>query len=356
VREDEWLRVLWEGQSFGARAARIALTPVELLFGVGSAVRSSLYSSGILPAHVPAIPAIAIGNLTVGGTGKTPVAAYFAARLLQRGAQPAIVLRCYGNDEPLVHRTLNPDARVVVSPDRLAGITQAHALGCDVAVLDDAFQHRRVKRVADVVLVSADAQWSAKRRLLPAGPWREPLSAVQRAALVVVTRKAASAEDATSIVDVIARASRGVPSAVVHLDAGALRAASSTQEVPVAALRGESVLAISGIGNPGAFSAQLAERGARVTPRVFRDHHQFTRDEATRLAAEAVRFDRVICTLKDAVKLGPLWPGPSPLWYVSQRVVVERGADAVDGVIAAALRARTASPYSGRPGPPGPPI
>ena len=121
------------------------------------------------------------------------------------------------------------------------------------------------------------------------------------------------------------------------------------------AIRGESVLAISAIGNPDAFAAQLAARGGHVTARVFRDHHRFTRDEAATLASEATRFDRAICTLKDAVKLGPLWPGPSPLWYVSQRVFVERGADAVDAVIAAVLRARTASPYSGRPGPPGPP-
>ena len=352
----EWLHELWEGKSLGARAARAALMPAELLFGAVSALRSGLYSSGILPSHVPALPALAIGNLTVGGTGKTPVAADFARRLLDAGARPAIVLRGYGDDEPKVHATLIPSVRVVVSPNRLAGIAEARGLGCDVAVLDDAFQHRRVKRVGDVVLVSADGQWSTSRRLLPAGPWRESLRALGRAALVIVTRKVASASTASAVVDAVKHASRGIPTAVVHLEASELRSVSESRAVPIESVRGESVLAISAIGNPNAFAAQLAERGARVTARTFRDHHRFTRDEVAALAAEARHFDRTLCTLKDAVKLGPLWPGPSPLWYVSQRVVLEDGADAVDAVVDAALRARTASPYSGRPGPPGPPI
>jgi tetraacyldisaccharide 4'-kinase len=355
VRDGDWLRALWEGETLASRAARAALIPAELLFSVGSAVRSSLYSSGILTTHATPLPALAVGNLTVGGTGKTPVAAYLAGQLRERGARPAIVLRGYGDDEPLVHRTLNPDVPVVVSPDRLAGIVEAQRDGCDVAVLDDAFQHRRVQRVADVVLVSADGPWTSRPRLLPAGPWREPLRAAERAAAVVITRKAASVDAAAAVVDALARASGGVACAVVHLDASALRSWSAHHEVSIDSVRGESVLAISGIGNPDAFAAQLSARGARVSHRVFRDHHRFTRDDASALTAEAPRFDRVICTLKDAVKLGPLWPGPSPLWYVSQRVVVERGADAVDAVITTALRARTASPYSGRPGLPGPP-
>jgi tetraacyldisaccharide 4'-kinase len=168
---------------------------------------------------------------------------------------------------------------------------------------------------------------------------------------VVITRKAASLEAADDVVDAIGRVAQ-VPSAVMHLDADRLRSLSGVSDFDIATIRGESVLAISGIGNPAAFEAQLSSRGARVVTRVFRDHHRFTPVDAATLAMEATRFDRVICTLKDAVKLGSLWPGPSPLWYVSQRVVVERGVHAVDGVLATALRARNASP-SGRPGPPG---
>src|SRR3954463_10714855 len=99
--------------------------PAELLFQMVSSSRAALYSSGVLNSHPTAVPALSVGNLTVGGTGKTPVAAYLARRLRDAGAVPAIVLRGYGDDEPLVHRTLNPDVKVVVSPDRVAGSTEA---------------------------------------------------------------------------------------------------------------------------------------------------------------------------------------------------------------------------------------
>src|SRR5688572_9647860 len=223
--------------------------PAELLFTVGSALRSTLYSSGVLASHPTPIPALAVGNLTVGGTGKTPIAAFLARCLLERGATPGIVLRGYGEDEPLVHRTINPSVRVFVSADRLAGTVDAERAGCDVVVLEDAFQHRRVQRVADVVLVSSDATWDKRRHLLPAGPWREPLAAARRASLVIVTRKAASPERADVVLDAVTKAA-GVHGTIVHLETGDLREARGTMTVEIDAIRGESVLAISGIGDP----------------------------------------------------------------------------------------------------------
>jgi tetraacyldisaccharide 4'-kinase len=326
VGDGDWLRTLWEGDGIGARIARAALVPAELLFHTVSVTRTALYSSGILNTHATAIPALSVGNLTVGGTGKTPLAAYLAKRLRDQGATPAIVLRGYGDDEPLVHRTLNPDVPVVVSPDRVAGCIQARDLGCDVAVLDDAFQHRQASRVADIVVISADRWRGRQRHLLPAGPWRERLSAAGRASLAI-------------------------PTAIVHLDPGTLRDANGTTTVDLSALANESVLAISAIGDPEAFEAQLARTGARVETAVFRDHHRYSAADVAMLHKRAERCDRVVCTLKDAVKLGPLWPGPSPLWYVSQRVVVERGVDAVDDVLTTTLLARSASIHSRRSGP-----
>ena len=352
VRNGDWLDTLWTSDGIGARVARAALMPAELAFGIITTARSSLYSSGIFLVHAPAIPALGIGNLTVGGTGKTPIAAHFAVLLKRAGAKPAIILRGYGEDEPLVHRTLNPDVPVLVSPDRIAGAADAKRAGCDVVVLDDACQHRRAGRAADVVLVSADG-WREHRHLLPAGPWRERLTAARRASIVIVTRKAVSLERADFVSDVV-RQAVGVPCAVVHLNASELSEAHGSLTATIDALRGESVLAISAIGDPAAFEAQLMAQGAAVTPARFRDHHRFTASDAESLAKRANRYDRAACTLKDAVKLGPLWPGPSPLWYVSQRVVVERGDDAVDGVLETTLRARSASTQPGRPGLPGP--
>jgi len=352
VRDGDWLHALWAGESVGARFARAALTPAEMLFGVITSARASLYSSGVLSARPTAIPALSVGNLTVGGTGKTPLAAYFAKRLLNAGARPAIVLRGYGEDEPLVHRALNPDVPVIVSPDRLAGAENAQQIGCDLVVLDDAFQHRRASRIADVVLVSADS-WREHRHLLPAGPWRERLTAAHRASLVMVTRKAASIERADAVVEAVRRAVT-VPCAVVSLEPAELRETNGSGVTTIDALRGQTVLAVSAIGDPSAFAAQLTARGAVVTPAAYRDHHQFGIGDAESLAADAKRYDRVVCTLKDAVKLGPLWPGPSPLWYVSQRVVVERGDGALEGVLTTTLLARSASTRTARPGLPGP--
>jgi tetraacyldisaccharide 4'-kinase len=354
VRDGDWVHALWEGEGVGARVARAALLPAELLFNAVTAVRSSLYASGALATRPTAVPAVSVGNLTVGGTGKTPLAAALARRLHDLGARPAIVLRGYGEDEPLVHRVLNPDVPVIVSPDRVAGTAQARQHGCDVAVLDDAFQHRRASRVADVVVISADGWHDTRRHLLPAGPWRERLSAARRASIAVIARKAASRERAEDVSQVVARVAR-VPTAIVHLDAAELREVGGTSMLPAASLAGRSVLAITGIGDPGAFHAQLTARGATVEPVAFRDHHRFSIDDAVALARRGATYDLVVCTLKDAVKLGALWPGPARLWYVSQRVDVELGADALDTVLKTALHARSASTPPGRPGLPGPP-
>lgn len=354
VRDGRWVQALWHGGGMGARAARAALAPAELVFSAMGAARTSLYDTGVLQTRPTAVPALSVGNLTVGGTGKTPMAAYLARRLRDAGAVPGIVLRGYGDDEPLVHRTLNPDVPVIVSPDRVEGSRRACDAGCDVVVLDDAFQHRRASRVADVVLVSADAWPVGRRRLLPAGPWREPLSALGRASLVVVTRKAASRDRAD---DVLAAVAREVarPWAIVHLTPGELRRLDGSEVVALDAMRGERVLAISGIGDPSAFHAQLALHGATVEAAVFGDHHRYSAEEVATLSARGAECARVVCTLKDAVKLGSLWPHASPLWYVSQRVDVERGEEALNAVLAATLAARSASTHLGRPGPPGPP-
>lgn len=354
VRDGRWIQALWNGGGAGARAVRAALAPAELVFAAVGAARTSLYGAGVLRTHATAVPALSVGNLTVGGTGKTPIAAHIARCLRGRGATPGIVLRGYGDDESLVHRVLNPDVPVIVSPDRVEGSHRAREMGCDVVVLDDAFQHRQASRVADVVLISADAWSIGRRHLLPAGPWREPLSALARASLVIVTRKAASRERADDILAVVMREVVR-PSTIVHLAPGELRRLGGSETLAHDALHGATVLAISGIGDPSAFHAQLTSHGATVVAAVFRDHHRYSPADVAALSARGVRCDRVVCTLKDAVKLGPLWPHGSPLWYVSQRVEVERGEDALDAVLGATLAVRSASTHLGRPGSPGPP-
>ena len=335
---------IWHGTDPLSRLARVALAPAAGLYRGIVAARGALYDLGVLPARRTVLPALSVGNLSVGGTGKTPVSAYIAARLRERGGQPAIVLRGYGGDEPLVHATLNPDIPVVVSADRVAGVAKARVLGADVAVLDDAFQHRRADRWGDVVLVSADS-WSAKQRMLPAGPWREPVRGLRRAALTIVTRKAASREDAR---DVIAALKATVPSlatAVVWLSPGELRDARGTEARPLATIAGRRLHVIAAIGDPAAFIRQLEMAGAAsVTTSVFPDHYDFTPTDAARIALETGGAELVVCTLKDAVKLAPHWPAGAPrLWYVSQHVNVEQGLETLDLLLDGLLAARPTS-------------
>ena len=144
------------------------------------------------------------------------------------------------------------------------------------------------------------------------------------------------------------------PTAIVHLVAGDLVRLDGSSRIDLASLRGQSLLVVSAIGDPTAFHSQLEAVGARVTGAPFRDHHQFTPGEVASLVSQAAKHDRVVCTLKDAVKLAALWPASTPLWYVSQRVEVERGSDLLNDVVFRMLAARVASTTSGLPGSPGP--
>ena len=336
------VEAVWYGNEPGARVARAALWPLARAYGAISAARGRLYDNGIFRTAPAALPAIGVGNLTVGGTGKTPFAAWLAGRLREH-ARPAIVLRGYGDDEVAVHRVLNPEVPVVAGADRAAAIEDARRQHADIVVLDDAFQHRRIARTADIVLLSAE-QLMRPLRLLPAGPWREPLSSAGRADLLVLTRKSAGIADAQRARARLQARCPGLPIATVHLAPRSLdSAAPDGPSVPLDSLAGAAVTAIAAIGEPGVFARQLEQLGARVTLIAFRDHHEFTDAEVHGLAARVPRDGYAVCTLKDAVKLAGRWPGPSGLWYVSQQLVVEEGAEDMNRLLQRALDARSST-------------
>lgn len=315
---------MWARDGVGAAL----LAPLSWGFAAATGVRNLLYDRGVLRVHDLGVPVVSVGNLSVGGTGKTPVSAWVAAELQAMGARPAILMRGYGDDERFVHARVNPGIPVISNPDRVAGAQQARQGGATALVLDDAFQHRRVKRDVDLVLVAAEQ--GAARRRLPAGPLREGRAALRRASLLLVTRKSASLAEA----EAVAAAWRGFagapPSVIVALKPGPLRAAdpdSRRDALGLGALRGTRVLAVSAIGAPGAFEAQLTAAGAIVDSAQYADHHPFGEAEIAGLALRASSADLTVCTLKDAVKLGARWPRQAPpLWYLSQVVEVERGA------------------------------
>ena len=162
-------RWLWADRSLSAQLARLPLIPPSLLVRGLAAARARAYRGSLLHHAVLPLPTVAVGNLTVGGSGKTPVASWIARYYESRGRVPGIVLRGYGGDEGQVHRNTVPGAVVVENPNRLRGGREAAALGAEVLVLDDAFQRLDVARDLNIALVSAEScaavQWT-----LPAGP------------------------------------------------------------------------------------------------------------------------------------------------------------------------------------------
>lgn len=299
-----------------------------------------MYDRGRLRVRPASIPAVSVGNLAVGGAGKTPVSAWLARELAAHGATPGIVMRGYGGDEPMVHRELNPDIPVFTYADRAAGVNAAARAGCDIAVLDDAFQHRRAARVEDVVLLSADS-WNGSTPLLPAGPWREPLSALRRASLVLITAKGAGVAEIEAVVRSVRGAAPAVPTAVARLALDQLHSLWGESGQSLESLRGKDVVAVAAVADPGPFFAGLQHAGAVVRPMPFPDHHRFTARDVADIHAASGRDALVVCTLKDAVKLRAVWPPEAPApWYVSQAVTIEQGMEEAAALVGRLLAAR----------------
>src|SRR4051812_45694762 len=324
---------LWTGRNSGAQTARMLLSPFELVYRSVIEVRQRLYDAGVFNVESFSVPVVSVGNLSVGGTGKTPVAAWVANRFAQKGVKAGIVLRGYGGDETLVHQRLNPEVPVVASADRSRGVREAIAQGIDVVILDDAFQHRRAARNVDILLIDADA-WTGSVRLIPNGPWREPLRSARRASIVFITRKTADASAVEDARRAVAATAPRIPIATVTLAVAELHSTATGQTLPLHVLRGVDLTAIAGVARPEPFFRQLTELGAVVRPHAFPDHYAYTRRDAQDLAAQAGSSDFVVCTLKDAVKLAALWPPEAgSLWYVSQRLRIDSGLPEIDRIL-----------------------
>lgn len=308
-----FIRWLWTSRRFEAKVARLPLLPAAALWRGGMALRELAYRRQWLPSHDLPLPTVAVGNLTVGGSGKTPVAIWIARHYVGRGLTPGILLRGYGGDETQVHRRSVPEAAVVADPDRVAGARVAVAQGAQVLVLDDAFQRLDVRRDLNIAVVAAETT-RAVRWPVPAGPWREGVAALERADAVIITRKRATREAAEALASELAPLVDG-PVAIVQLGLVRLDGLVSGRSVAAATLAGRRVVAASGIADPDAFVAQVKSTGAAVQAATWKDHHDFRDEDVAWLAHAARRADHVVITEKDAVKLRDRWPAavPEPL-------------------------------------------
>ena len=338
----------------GPSLARLALSCLAVPYGLAVAARNAAYDCGLLPVSRAAVPVLSIGNLTLGGTGKTPLVAWAVALLARHGRRPAIVSRGYGaapgerSDEAAELAVLLPGVPHVADRDRVAAVARATALGADAVVLDDGFQHRRLARDLDIVAVDATDPFG-RGRLFPRGLLREPLRGIARAQAVVLTR-ASSLEiaDRVALRDALVAAGRGAAPPVWaeadHRPVGLRDATGATR--PLADLRGRRVFAFAGIGNPAAFRSSLAALGAEVVAfRPLPDHHPYTAADLESLAREAAaaRAELAITTLKDLVKIRRPTLDGRPLAALEIAIELMGGASALERLVLAAVARRAAA-------------
>jgi tetraacyldisaccharide 4'-kinase len=328
---------------------RRALAPLTAIYGAGVAMRNLLYGRSLLGTRLLPVPTISVGNLSAGGTGKTPTVRTLARRLLARGRRPGILSRGYGaregpNEESLEMAEVLPGVLLHEDPDRVRGGRWLVAAGANAILLDDGFQHRRIGRDLDLVLLDATRPFD-RDRLLPSGLLREPPGALARADLVVLSRAdQVGPEDRDRLwrkvgaIRVFPRIeARHAPSAVVDGESGATQ--------PAAALRGREVFLLAAIGNPRAFSSTVESLGARVRgSRFFRDHHAYADPDLRRIEGERAGVP-VLTTGKDWPKLrGRL---KAPCLVLRVEVEFTAGEGALEEGLDRALRRRGSTPAPG---------
>lgn len=311
-----------ERQDAVARMLRSVCRPASWVYSAAVRLRNLGYDRGWFRSERVDVPVISVGNITTGGTGKTPVVGWLVQELSDRGYRPGILSRGYrsldgvANDEALVLERLCPGTPHVQQRDRVAGARRAIAeFGCDVLVLDDGFQHRRLQRDLDILLIDAAQPWGYGH-LLPRGLLREPMSHLWRADLVCVTR--AETDRLSDLPEILMplKQHRGT-------DAVSLMSFEPTRwlcvdgrSLPLSQFQNARLAAFCGIGNPAAFWKTVQGCGNLVAQRSFADHHHYTSAELLELDTwrQAVGADWLVTTLKDLVKI----PADHPLaWRVA---------------------------------------
>jgi tetraacyldisaccharide 4'-kinase len=334
----------WEGIWYPNRpegwVRRAALSPLSLpalLFRAGVGCRNAAYSRGWLKATgVEEASVISIGNLNVGGTGKTPAVIYLANLLALGGRRVAVLSRGYGRksrgvvrltaaeettpetsgDEPLLIARRCPKAIVWVGDDRVQLAQRARREdGIDLFLLDDGMQYRRLRKDLEIAVID-EAVGLGNGRLLPRGPLREPAAALARADLLWIRVSGERSFQAAGPASIRAR----------YAPSAALSPAGDEQ--PPTAIRDRPVYAFAGVARPSSFLRTLRELSANVVgARFFPDHHRFTREELQRLLDEAkgLKTQMLITTEKDRVRL----PKSFPAWAIRLDVEIVEGADAL---------------------------
>jgi tetraacyldisaccharide 4'-kinase len=326
----------------GAALIRGVLRIAEVPYTIAVSQRNRRYDRGTAESHDVGVPVITVGNLTLGGTGKTPMVKWLAERQQKLGFRVAIVSRGYGstdgkqNDEALELAQALPNVPHIQNRDRVvAARTAIRDFQTQLIVLDDGFQHRRLKRDLDIVFLDALEPFGFEH-VFPRGTLREPLAGLSRAHAVCLSRADAITEPERE--EVRQRVARIAPEALwcEAAHAASKLVNSRGERQPLDILTKSRVAAFCGIGNPAGFRHTLAHIGCDpVAWREFPDHHAYSAADEANLAAmaQSAKAETIVCTQKDLVKLQTPELGRIPLWAVAIEMQFLRGQQSLEQLI-----------------------
>lgn len=334
-------------QGLASSLLRAGLTAASWPYAGAMRLRRWTYRIGLRKSHAATVPVICVGNITTGGTGKTPMVAWVVAQLQAAGKTPAILTRGYRavngkSDEAELLKSIT-GAPVIVNPDRVTGARAAVSQGADVIVMDDGFQHRRLRRDMDIVLVDATNPFGYDH-CLPRGLLREPPAALREAAAVVITRSDAAEPEQISALreKLTSLAPQASIHTAIHRPVAVIDENATRQELSI--LTGRKVCAFCGLGNPGHFFRMLGELGARlVSTQTFDDHAEYTPQviDSLRRTAENCDAEIFITTQKDAVKLTDTELA-LPVWKLAIEIEITNADGSLTGLVLAAANKRSA--------------
>ncbi|VTS00464.1 tetraacyldisaccharide 4'-kinase [Tuwongella immobilis] len=325
-----------------ASMTRAGLWTLQWPYRLAVAWRNRQFDRGVGVVGV-GVPVISVGNLTVGGTGKTPFVEYLAQFLRDSGLQVCILSRGYGsdggrNDEAMVLEENLPDVPHLQAADRVTlALTAREELAAEVLILDDGFQHRRLARTCDLVLLDATDPFG-QEHCLPRGLLREPIRNLRRAHMAIISRAdQVSPDELQAIRTQIQRIAPDLPIATaVHQPLELLGVAGQQQACEL--LAGRSVVAFCGIGNPEAFRHSLEQLGATIRAfRSFPDHHAYSRDDVADLErwveSQADADAWVLTTQKDFVKLQIESLADRPVWALRIGMGLREGEERLQALL-----------------------
>jgi tetraacyldisaccharide 4'-kinase len=342
IDADAFLRVIRGGtRGPAAGLARLGLGLASGVYGGAVWARNLAYDRHWKQVHHASVPVISVGNLTLGGTGKTPMVEWLARWYRRCGVGVTLISRGYGhaggvNDEGLVLEENLPDVPHLQDPDRvrLAAIA-VEELEAELIILDDGFQHRRLARDLDVVMLDALDPFGLGR-LFPRGLLREPIGSLHRASVVALSRADLIGTDARAAIREAVRA-RGGPMPIVEASHAPLDLVDGDgRSEPLQDLAGQTIAAFCGIGNPEGFRRTLEPLCGRITDfRIFPDHHRFTAHDVAGLEAwvRASGANLALTTQKDSVKLRTSSLGPVPLRALRIGLEITDGLEALEALL-----------------------